>query len=452
MTRHRKIYVAKCVAVLGVVPILILANQNGPDPRKTGGPGDSICAESTCHTGLPVNGGPGKLEVQFPNGLTYTPGVAQTWTVSVQDSEQSVFGFQLSARLASNSRSAQAGRFRALDSTTFVLCEDGRDRARQPNNACRTTAPLEFIEHNLPRSNGTFQIEWTPPDTDAGPVRVYVAGNAANGNGQNTGDRIYNFDYTLEPRAVTVTPPSIRAERPMLQAFSGAPALSSGTWLEIYGSDFSRNIKEWAGSDFTGNQGPASLDGVRVNINGKPAFVRFISPTQVNVQAPDDEATGEVSVEVINAVGMSNKVTVTKTRVSPALLTTPLFNVNNKQYVAALHTDFRAFVGRADLIAGVPFRPARPSDVIILFAVGCGGTNPASPAGQFFPDARPLASPFQVTFGQTVAQAQAFLAAQAIGLCQFNVTVPSVPDGDISIEVSVDGTPTGQTLFTTVQR
>jgi uncharacterized membrane protein YGL010W len=50
------------------------------------------------------------------------------------------------------------------------------------------------------------------------------------------------------------------------------------------------------------------------------------------------------------------------------------------------------------------------------------------------------------------AQAQGFLAAGAVGLCQFNVTVPNVSDGDIRIDATVDGTATGQTLYTTVQR
>jgi uncharacterized protein (TIGR03437 family) len=189
-----------------------------------------------------------------------------------------------------------------------------------------------------------------------------------------------------------------------------------------------------------------------VNINGRPAFVAYVSPSQVNVQAPDDDSVGDVTVQVITPSGESNVVTLKKTKVSPACLTTPSFNVGGKQYMAALHTDFRTFVGRENLIAGVPFRPAKPGDTIILYAVGCGPSNPPSPAGQFFAEARELALPYQVRFGETVAEAKGFLAAGAVGLCQFNVTVPDAADGDIRMNVTVDGTPTGQTLFTTIQR
>jgi uncharacterized protein (TIGR03437 family) len=228
--------------------------------------------------------------------------------------------------------------------------------------------------------------------------------------------------------------------------------LSAGTWVEIYGTNLSSATREWAGSDFQENRAPTQLEGVRVNINGRAAFVRYVSPTQVNVQAPDDDSVGPVNVEVINSNGTSNAVSVQKTRVSPALLTTPLFNVGGRQYLAALHSDNRTFVGRENLIQGVAFRPAKPGDIIIVYAVGCGPTNPATPAGQFFNDARALSSPFQIRFGETVAQAVGNLAAGAVGLCQFNATVPNVADGDIRIDATVDGTATGQTLFTTVQR
>ncbi len=450
MTRDRRILYGKIAAIFSAVPMIIIGNNNGPDPRSTGAPGDQTCSRTDCHVGTPINDGRGSVEITFPSGLTYTPGEAQVWRVTVTGAGQRAFGFQASARPASNSRSAQAGRFRATDASTFVLCEDGRLRPNAGN--CNPAAPLEFIEHSFPGDAGTFQFEWTPPAADIGPVNVYIAGNAANANGMNTGDRIYTNEYVLQPRQLTFDRPAIRAQQPVLQAFSGMPGLSSGTWLEIYGTGFAPVSQEWGGADFNGNTAPTSLRGVRVNVNGRPAFVRFISPTQVNVQAPDDAATGPVQIEVVNPAGTSTAVSLTKTRASPALLTTPAFNVNGTQYVAALHTDFVTFVGRPSLIAGVPFRPAAPGGTIIVFAVGCGATNPASPAGQFFPDARALAAPFQVTFGTTVASAQAVLAAQAIGLCQFNVTVPNVPDGDIRIDATVDGVATGQTLFTTVQR
>jgi uncharacterized protein (TIGR03437 family) len=444
MTRNSKILAGKIASILSV-PVILIGYAGGPDPRKTGAPGDSLCTEAGCHVGSPAGN---SVEVQFPSGMTYTPGVTQRLKVVVNDATGRLFGFQLTARPASNERNGQAGTFTPSDARTQVLCEIGSPK---PASGCQASAPLEFIEHRTASSSNTFEFDWTPPATDVGNVRIWVAANAANGNQQNTGDRIHTANYTLTPAAAP-SRPTIRSDQPVLQAFSGMAGLSAGTWVEIYGTNLSSATREWAGSDFQQNRAPTQLEGVRVNINGRAAFVRYVSPTQVNVQAPDDDSVGPVNVEVINSNGTSNAVSVQKTRVSPALLTTPLFNVGGKQYLAALHADNQTFVGRENLIQGVAFRPARPGDIIIVYAVGCGPTNPASPAGQFFNEARALSSPFQIRFGETVAQAVGNLAAGAVGLCQFNVTVPNVADGDVQVNATVDGTATGQTLFTTVQR
>jgi uncharacterized protein (TIGR03437 family) len=255
--------------------------------------------------------------------------------------------------------------------------------------------------------------------------------------------------------AVSVSPvgvaPALRSSQPLLQSFSGTPGLSSGTWVELYGTNLAATTREWNCNDFTANctQAPISIDGVSVNINSKPAFVRYVSPTQVNVQVPDDGVTGPAPITITNAFGTSAPITMNRTAQSPALLTTPSFNAGGKQYVAALYPDNVTFVGRTGLIPGVPFRPARPGDAIVIYAVGCGPTNPAHPAGTVVAAPLPVAGAVQVMFGQTMAQAQAFVSG--LGLCQFNVTVPNLPSGDISIDASVNGSATGQTLFTTIQ-
>jgi hypothetical protein len=85
-----------------------------------------------------------------------------------------------------------------------------------------------------------------------GNIRIYVAGNSANGNGQNTGDRIFTANYTLTPATAQAARPAIRAEQPVLQAFSGTAGVSSGTWIEIYGTNLSPTTRV-GGNDFSGN-------------------------------------------------------------------------------------------------------------------------------------------------------------------------------------------------------
>jgi uncharacterized protein (TIGR03437 family) len=443
--QNNRIFVSQILTVLVlVVPLILMGNSGGPDPGKTAAPGEEPngCAQGGCHTGAGNPARDSGIEIDFAGGTTYAPGVKQRWTVRVTGAQTSRYGFQLTARPASNERSGQAGDFAPSDGRTQVICQDGRLKP------CRDTAPIQYIMHTSPNNTNTFELDWTPPATDVGPIRVYAAGNAANGNGNSTGDRIFLRSFTLTPGAAA-QPPSIRTAQPVLQAFMGGERMSPGTWVEIYGTNLSPATREWAVSDFQGDNAPTALDGVRVNIDNKPAFVRYISPTQINVQV-GDIGTGPVQVEVVNAAG-SSRATVTSARVSPALLTTPNFNVGGRQYVAALHTDFRTFVGRENLIPGVSFRPAKPGETIIVFAVGCGPTNPASPPGQIVRGLRTLTSPLQVRFGQTAAAAQGFMTPDVVGLCQLNVTVPNVAAGDHTLEATIDGVGNGQNLSVTVQ-
>src|SRR3984957_1366921 len=116
MTRRGKIVVAKSIVVVAALPVLLWAYSYGPDPGYVGVPGENggaTCATSGCHLGTANNpANKGGVTVSFPNGATYTPGVAQTLTVTISDSAQNAAGFQLTARLAS-APSTMAGSFAA---------------------------------------------------------------------------------------------------------------------------------------------------------------------------------------------------------------------------------------------------------------------------------------------------------------------------------------------------
>jgi hypothetical protein len=167
---------------------------------------------------------------------------------------------------------------------------------------------------------------------------------------------------------------------------------------------------------------------VKVNINGKLAYVSYVSRTQVNALA---RMTGGGVGQP--AGGEQQRYEQQRPDREDEGLARTAHNSGvpgrRKQYVAALHADNVTFVGPLNLIAGVPFRLAKPNDIIVIYAVGCGPrTRPPLPGRQ--ERGAPLASPYEVRIGQVVAPAQAFLAAALLGLCQFNVTVPSLAPGD----------------------
>jgi uncharacterized protein (TIGR03437 family) len=435
--RRKGILLAKLAVVVPLVPLLIWAYRSGPPPGVSGAPGEGSCWAAGCHqspTGALVENS-NAIEITFPAGPRYQPGIQQRLRLTITDPQGRGFGFQLSVRDGQN---RQAGTLAPADARTQLTTEGG----------------ISYLEHTNAFADGIFEFNWTPPATAVGTVTFYVAANAANMNGSSAGDRIHLRRISVEPQA-EVRRPQIRATQPVLQAFDNSERMSAGTWIQIFGENLSETTRQWRGDDFTQGRGPTALDGVRVNINGRPAFISYISPTQINAQAPDDDAVGPVNVEVINANGTSNAAVIQKTRISPAMLADARFASGGRSYVVAIYPDFNqtgTFVGPENLVAGARFRPARPGETIIIYAVGCGPTNPPSPAGQVPNASLPLALPFEFRIGGAAAPAQGALVAGFLGLYQFNVTVPEVPDGDARIELTVDGQATGQTLFIAVRR
>ena len=266
------------------------------------------------------------------------------------------------------------------------------------------------------------------------------------------GNLLFADRNSFKVRRISPPPlPSIRLANPVLTSFLGQAGFSSNTYVEIYGSGFATTARLWAGADFNGANAPTTLDGVSVSVNGKPAFVYYVSPGQININTPEDTATGTVSVQVRTPLGLSNSVGVNRARLSPTLQTVPQFLVNGRQYVVAQTADFRSFIGSPNLIPGVAFTPSRPGQTVLIYALGCGPTNPPTQAGVVAGQNAALALPFEVRIGGKTATVNfAGIVANTIGLYQFNIVVPDLPPGDHPVELSVDGVANRQNLVLTV--
>jgi uncharacterized protein (TIGR03437 family) len=234
--------------------------------------------------------------------------------------------------------------------------------------------------------------------------------------------------------------------------FGGGKTFAPGSWLEIKGTNLAQTTRQWTGSDFNGVNAPTSLDGVSVTINGKTAYVGYISPVQINVQAPDDTTAGNVQLSVTTASCTSAGFAVPEAAIAPGLLAPASFKISGTQYLVALFQDGYTFVGNANLIAGVPFRPAAPGDIITAYGVGFGAVTPVSPAGVVASGQDQIPN-LTVSFGGTQAQlSYAGLAPGAVGLYQFNIVVPNVADGDYPITFQVGSTTAAQTTYLTVHK
>ncbi len=219
--------------------------------------------------------------------------------------------------------------------------------------------------------------------------------------------------------------------------------IAAATWVAIVGTNLSQTTYTWQATDFVNGQLPTSLLGVSVTINGIAAYVEYISPTQINVLAPDDSTVGMVPVQVTVAGQTANSLNVQKTQFAPAFFTF------GDGYAAAEHLDY-SLVGKPNLLPGAVTTPAQPGETILLYGAGFGPTNPPIPTGQLVTAAEPLANSVQFSMGGVTATAT-FAGLVGPGLYQFNVTVPNLAGGDAALLATIGGVTTPTGVSVTVQ-
>jgi uncharacterized protein (TIGR03437 family) len=161
-------------------------------------------------------------------------------------------------------------------------------------------------------------------------------------------------------------------------------------------------------------------------------------------------------VTVTNCAGTSNPVTganLQKLASAPGILApppeiSPLFTVGGKQYGEATFGFQFLFVGNPNPDFPGLFRPAKPNDSILLYAIGLGDTTPAIIPGVKATGQEVLDAQVAVKFGTTPATVnRVALYPTFAGLYYLMVTVPDVPDGDYQINITVDGQPLQQQPF-----
>ena len=248
------------------------------------------------------------------------------------------------------------------------------------------------------------------------------------------GELAARFDIILgfTPADPPAGRPSILSENGVVNGAGYQPGITAGAWLSIFGDNLAQTTRTWnPGTEVVNGKLPTSLDGVSVNINNKPAAVYYISPGQINVQAPAEDTVGPVQVTVTNAGGTSDSITAQVATFLPGFFLFP------RNYVASVHTD-GSYIGPAGLFENLPTTPAKPGEAVILFGTGFGPTNPEVAAGQVFEGAAPLSNFVNIRMGALPADV-GFAGLSGAGLCQFNVTVPNLPDGDHDVVATVGG-------------
>jgi uncharacterized protein (TIGR03437 family) len=177
-----------------------------------------------------------------------------------------------------------------------------------------------------------------------------------------------------------------------------------------------------------------NLGGVSVLFDGVPAPLFYVRNNQINVQAPYGLSNRSTTNLRVVADGRSSNVVTLPVRASaPALF----LKSGDAGEVVAINQDGSI---------NSPARPARPGEVVILYATGEGVTNPPAPDGGLAPVTeplqRPVARPISVRFGSSFGDVLfAGSAPGFAGLLQLNVRIgPESPIGDaVSVQLAIGG-------------
>jgi uncharacterized protein (TIGR03437 family) len=224
----------------------------------------------------------------------------------------------------------------------------------------------------------------------------------------------------------------------VLNGASYLPGIEAGSWVMIQGTNLANTYpgRTWRGDEVVDSSLPTALDGVSVTIDGQPAFVYYISPTQINVQAPSDSAVGTVNVVVDNNGNISALATAQLEAVAPAFFMYPGTN-----YAVASRLPDWAPLGDPSAIPGTV--AAKAGDTVVLWGTGFGATDPAVPAGTAVKGAPAVVTAPTVTVGGVAAQVvSTVLTAGSAGLYQVTIQLPAtLPSGAVTVQASAGGVP-----------
>ena len=275
------------------------------------------------------------------------------------------------------------------------------------------------------------------------------------GNGSTI---IYSYDKSgnLLTRSVqTSSGPLISS----VTVASGGTVIAQNTFIVIKGANLVPASTPASGviwsnaPSFASGEMPTQLNGVSVTVDSKPAFVYFYcsaatdpacTQDQLNILTPLDATTGPVPIVVTSQATSSPPFSVNLQSVAPAFL---LFGAS--QYIAATHANGN-LIGPLTLYPGLS-TPAKPSETIVLYAVGFGLPSTALVNGSSM-QSGPLPSNPVCKLGGNPA-AVSFAGLISPGLYQVNLAVPGAAvNGDNPVSCTYGGSTTSSGALITVQQ
>jgi uncharacterized protein (TIGR03437 family) len=220
----------------------------------------------------------------------------------------------------------------------------------------------------------------------------------------------------------------------VINGASFLPPLAPNTWATVMGGGLAFSSRSWASTDLVGGNLPTVIDGVSVSVNGVPAEISFVGPSQVDFLIPATAAVGAAQIQVISNEQVSAPATVNLTLTAPAF-----FWLTGNKYIVSTHTN-GTVTGPTTLIPGAT-TPVKAGEIIALYGTGFTVNTPGVGAA---------ALP-SVTIGGLTAQVT-FAGQIDAGITQINVVVPAtVPSGDAAVVATMGGQQSQANAFISIQ-
>jgi uncharacterized protein (TIGR03437 family) len=204
--------------------------------------------------------------------------------------------------------------------------------------------------------------------------------------------------------------------------------LAPNTLASLYGVLLSYVTASISPDDIVGGVLPTVLPGtgVHVIVSNLPAAIYYVSPDQINFLVPAILLPGKSIVQVVLDGHSGPAVAITLAAASPAL-----FQLDAQTAVAV----------RPDGSVVTQQAPAKPGEIVLLYATGLGQTMPPVPYGELFFQAAPLEelADFKLVLDGATAEsgavAYAGIAPGFAGLYQINVIVPKSTKANPEIQI-----------------
>ena len=277
----------------------------------------------------------------------------------------------------------------------------------------------------------------------------------------------FTATFTANIKDPVVTPPPPDPNTPVISqggigqnGFSVPPVqtVSFGGITTIYGSNFIATGAAPQVNAVTGGTLSTKFGGICVNFGSVKAPIFAVAATQITIEVPPVPA-GPVDIQVLRNCGetgelKSNVLTATAQLTSPEFLYLSVA-ADGKNPVAAVTAE-GGFVGTPGSIPGANLRPAKAGDVLVIYALGLGATDPPQSLGVPAAGIGSVTGTANITIGGVpVAASDIFyvgVSPSYIGLYQVNMRVPAnIPSGNQPIVIQIGNAKSPAGGYLTVQ-